>query len=506
MKWICIALLWLGLPFAAWADGMVIPTVAYPAHVTIPDQRALIHFTNGTERLVIETRFTGAGTNFAWVVPFPNEPVIEAATTGLFPTLEYLFRPEIIHHVPRYYIGILFGLGFLYLFWRAQQSVWDGLYVVVVIVLLIILAAALLPALSKTKSMSEGATTSSADVSILDRKLVGIFETTTISARDPAALENWLRDNGFALPTNAAPVIASYVKGGWVFVASKIRRDRPELDTSTPHPLSFTFKTFKPVYPMQLTGLNNPSLTVALYVFGNAGASAPHFKVESCARTRLAHPLLRHWIGDSSVVTKLTATLSPRTMRQDIWLEESSYNSEKKHRLYSQQGALTIALNCGAGFFALCLTILCLLAFAHELERHRAKLLKRTGGAALAGIVLVGLVYLSLPKIDVKVAKGYHGYDIGMNHLALELALENGNWQTVTAARAGLKEIISNPTNAVNYGLKSWDNTIIGGQLREEDSPGNYLLRETNHELQVIVYNLDGSEKISERRYQPTSH
>lgn len=86
---------------------MVVPTIAFPAKVTIPDQRALIHFTNGTERLVIETRFTGSGTNFAWIVPLPSQPVIEEATTGLFPTLQYLFRPQIIHNVSRYYVGIL---------------------------------------------------------------------------------------------------------------------------------------------------------------------------------------------------------------------------------------------------------------------------------------------------------------------------------------------------------------------------------------------------------------
>jgi len=52
--------------------------------VEIPDQRALINFSNGVERLVIETRFTGRGTNFTWVVPLPAKPVIEVATPGLF--------------------------------------------------------------------------------------------------------------------------------------------------------------------------------------------------------------------------------------------------------------------------------------------------------------------------------------------------------------------------------------------------------------------------------------
>src|ERR1017187_10196405 len=115
MRQTLLFLLLLFLPVTALADGMVVPTVAYPAKITIPDQRALICFTNGTERLVIEPPFRGPGTSFAWVVPLPSQPVIEEATTGLFPTLQYLFQPEIVHEVPHYYIGILLALGFVYL-------------------------------------------------------------------------------------------------------------------------------------------------------------------------------------------------------------------------------------------------------------------------------------------------------------------------------------------------------------------------------------------------------
>ena len=294
-------MLLLFLPLAALADGMVIPTVAFPAKITIPDQRALICYTNGTERLVIETRFTGAGTNFAWVVPLPSQPVIEEATTGLFPTLQYLFRPEIVHDVPRYYIGILFALGFAYLIRLAAKSVSNAFTIAVVLLLLVILAALLLPALSAAKTAGMSSETSSQTVSILDRKLVGIFETTTITSHDAKALQTWLSENGFAVPTNAEPVIASYVKDGWVFVATKVRRDKPDNETSTPHPLSFTFKTDKPVYPMRLTGVDNGPLSVELYVFGPSRAKASHFKVESCTRPNIAHPLLHKWVGDSTV-------------------------------------------------------------------------------------------------------------------------------------------------------------------------------------------------------------
>ena len=53
---------WLLLlaPAAALADGMVFHPTAIGSEVRIPDQRALICFSNGIERLVIETRFVGS--------------------------------------------------------------------------------------------------------------------------------------------------------------------------------------------------------------------------------------------------------------------------------------------------------------------------------------------------------------------------------------------------------------------------------------------------------------
>jgi hypothetical protein len=543
------------LPLAALADGMVIPTVAFPAKVTIPDQSALLCFNNGVERLVIETRFTGSGTNFAWVIPLPSQPVIEEATAGLFPTLQFLFRPQIVHEVPHYFLGILalIWLGYILLFVRPSgrmnrldvavcllvvigfnfvwligfdQSGTEGwllglllgnllLFVDLVCVMLLVrfweqfgsltqaviiaflaiqLAASMLPTLGRAKSL--GSISSVETVSILDRKLVGIFETTTISSRDPKTLENWLRDNGFAVPSNAEPIIASYITDNWVFVATKIRRDKSDNETSTPHPLSFTFKTGQPVYPMRLTGLDSQSLTVALYVFSNARVTAPHFKIESCTRPNLVHPLLHQWVGDSAVATKLTATLSPAGMHKDIWLEPSPAFFEKKNRLFSRPGALTIALNWGTGLFAASLLAVCLLAFASE--THLAKLPRQIGVIAFASIIVAGVVYIVLPKIEVRLVKG--GFDSlywREEQVALGIALGDFHWHTTAEARAGLQAIISNPTNAPGYGLKNWDNYFVGGQVREEDSPGNYLLRETNHQLELVTFNRDGGEEIS---------
>jgi hypothetical protein len=503
MKRISLSLLLFFLPVTALADGMVVPTIAYPAKITIPDQRALICFSNGTERLVIETRFTGSGTNFAWVVPLPSQPVIEQATTGLFPTLQYFFRPEIVHGVPRYWLTILVTLGLIYFFRLLvkYESIGCAIFI---FFLLMFLAAFLLPALSPARRKGMASTSSEQNVSILDRKLVGIFETTTIVSQDAKALQTWLSGNGYAVPTNAKPVIASYVKDGWVFVATKVRRDKPASETSTPHPLSFTFKTDKPVYPMKLTGVDNGPVSVELYVFSSSRAKAAHFKVESCTRPNMAHPLLRRWTVGLPVATVLSATFSPSDMRHDVWLQPAPFLVEHRNRLFSRQGALTTALNWGAEFFVVGLIAVCLLAFISE--KYKTKLPRLVGMVVMASVTLVGLSYPCLPKIEVKLVKGYSYSYWRAEQIILRSTWGDENWQTLAQARAGFQELISNPTNAADWYLKNWDNYFVGGQIREEDSPGNYLLRETNNQLQLVFINLDGGEEIADTKDLPQQH
>lgn len=540
MRQILSLFLLLLLPLAALADGIFIPPVAFPAKISIPDQRALICYSNGTERLVIETRFTGSGTNFAWVVPLPSQPIVEEATTGLFPTLQYLFRPQIIHDVPHYYAGILalIGIGYLLCFVRPTgQLKWTdilacicvgagaasashreifnaGSFLFVTVVMLggvvlirigqnsplsvfglmfllfFCLAGLFLPAASRGINPMVSAD----GISILDRKIVGILETTTIGSHDARALQGWLSENGYAIPTNSAPVVAGYVKDGWVFVAMKVRRANAAPDTSTPQPVSFTFRTDKPVYPMRLTGLNDRPLRVDLYIFSAGRTEAPHFKVVSCTRPNIVHPLLHRWTAGLPVANKLTATLSPADMRQDVWLEQTPLVFEHRDRLFSYEGALITAMNWGTGFFGVGLVMFGILAFAGENNKIRFR--QSVGVLTIISTVVVGLSYLCVPKIEVKLVSRFPYYNSGEEQFTLRMALDDLNWQTSAEARAGLREIVSNPTNAASYDLKNWDNNFVGGQIHEEDSPGNYLLRETNGQLQFVAFDANGAEAI----------
>jgi hypothetical protein len=119
----------------------------------------------------------------------------------------------------------------------------------------------------------------------------------------------------------------------------------------------------------------------------------------------------------------------------------------------------------------------------------------------VASIILAGLFYLSLPKTEVKLVKGYFYNYMKEEQLALRIAWGDGGWQTVAEARAGLQETISNPTNAVVYGLKGWDNYLAGGQIREEDSPGNFTFRENGNQIEFITYDAQGAEHVQQEKW-----
>jgi hypothetical protein len=96
---ISLALILMPFHNPARADGKIFAR-AVSTSVTTPDQRALLHFSNGVERLVIDTSFKSAGTNFAWVVPLPSPPKIERVSSDFFDSLNRSFQPVVIYKFP----------------------------------------------------------------------------------------------------------------------------------------------------------------------------------------------------------------------------------------------------------------------------------------------------------------------------------------------------------------------------------------------------------------------
>lgn len=538
----------LVLPPSARGDGKVFPPQAFPAEVRIPDQSAILIWSNGVERLVIETRFKGKGTNFAWVVPLPSVPVIEPATTGVFTTLRHIFRPEIRHALDPIWAGALFlgALLWLLLTVRAHQPglvldvitcalaavgagvatrSWlvalgilgpalfatyqsrrgrEPIYTIPLTVGLVgVVAAMLLPALAKSGA---GATTVSpaAAIEVLDQRRVGVYETTTVAARDPAALPRWLETNGFSLTAGSRPVIEQYAREGWVFVAAKAQRDVLEGGPSALHPLSFTFVTTNPIYPLRLTAVGSDRVSIDLYVFGPGRAAARGFQATDCQRPAwpsrdgrgrasdqmpIRHPAMAAWAAHTAVATKLSGSLDTADMRQDSVISWQEFQPART-RLYSTHGAWVFGLNWGVPMAA---AILLVGAARNRIQKQRAPVAGHVALAALIlGAAITGGVALSRPHISVRLAR--HPAARSMLNIRLLAAETENQLGTNQPTLANVRQAIARALS----GSSDWkpENVILGGTIREEDSPGNFILRETSEGVQLLEYGWWGEEDV----------
>lgn len=213
----------------------------------------------------------------------------------------------------------------------------------------------------------------------------------------------------------------------------------------------------------------------------------------------IVHPLLRKWVDGSPVATKLTATLSPAQMRQDVWINWIPF-WEKKNHLFSQSGAEIIALNWGSGFFAVGLIIG---FFLFAAETHKPKLPRFVGIVLATSLSLTGLIYLSLPKIEVRLVRGNPGTESQITLLYISEWLDDTNPVVLADVRSEAKRLLSNPTNDIQWvryaspALKAGNNNLLGGHIHEEDSPGNYTLCETSDgRLKFVTYDAAGAEHV----------
>ena len=77
--------------------------------------------------------------------------------------------------------------------------------------------------------------------------------------------------------------------------------------------------------------------------------------------------------------------------------------------------------------------------------------------------------------------------------------LEEGTNFTIAAARAHLAELASSLSAqdwSHRFGRDPMANLLLGGSIREEDSPGNYTLRETEAGIGFITYDAQGAEHV----------
>jgi Uncharacterized protein conserved in bacteria (DUF2330) len=479
------------LASVCFADGIVLPRVVDPGAVRIPDQEALISYVNGVETLAIETRFKGEGSEFAWIVPTPSRPEVSAGTLGTFPSLRALFAPRLKDLTGGAVLviviaGLLLVLVLDLLFWRkpARLAQWLALLGV-----LVFAGALFTPRLGSSRGLTAGIEPPRS-VRVHERKIVGAYDVAVLGSQDGGELTRWLNENGFATPAAIRPVVDQYVKEGWSFVASRLRRDESGEALMTPHPLVLRFAAMAPVYPMRLTAQGmGESLALDLYVFGSGTASAQGMsQVCSAEVQRPGHrpgkggwPLVRDpenavEVSHSAIAaltagamhaTKLSGSFKPLRMAQDLAISIGQPGTKNSYVVSHEDAVLaSVAAFLASSFLA----GLVLLVKHHSVVTgaRRVRLLGAVGGVGLAG---AGAVMAWMPRVDT--VPGRHAYFGSMIVRDAVYRLTYGDEReglkkvaSLDEARARLRERLS--TEAARYWRVN--------DLKEGDGPGEYRL------------------------------
>ncbi len=154
----------------------------------ITDERMLLSASTTQSTLYDQIQYAGNPTSFAWVLPIHGTVDVGLSADVLFDSIDALTATQIVPPVPN--CSPPPGCGG---FSANTSSGASGP------------AAGSPPAVTVTKAEN-----------------VGPYATVQLHSTDSSALDNWLAQNGFAVPADVVPVINEYVTEGFDFLAMKL--------------------------------------------------------------------------------------------------------------------------------------------------------------------------------------------------------------------------------------------------------------------------------------------
>jgi hypothetical protein len=480
-----------------------------PSAANMPDQRAILAYSNGIETLAIQTRFEGNPAEFAWVVPLPAVPKVTACSHGTFKTMPSLMARRVHANVPAIWIGVLVLVAAMVVMYHCRSRFYAAL---ICLLLLFGGAVILMPALGKARASAVATAEPSLEVRTEE---VGNYEVNILSSKSADELVGWLTDHGFDVGERAKAAIAAYAKDGWVFAASRASRSKIEAGggTITPHALTFEFPTPVPVYPMRLTGANNTGpLEVSLYAFGTGTASAPGWTLKHSDVCELGTPhsapdLRRSWPTSKVVVTHaglgsvlashadgplhathLARVFKPSDMDEDVVIRFGD-PIKYQDQVWSPEAAFNEAANYGvAAMLVLWFIAIGVREAVPAVRTHRV-------WAACTGIpcLIIMTMYLSTPRSESLTSFRRD------QRLAEDLYMQAYEAMEAPTVGPDVQTAVNDmQSEQVHRLVKSWLDrygyTDESQRPRVEDSPGNYVVERADGKWVIRVIDLMGQE------------
>jgi len=221
---IFVPLIVLLLTAGLYADGCFVWSKG--ADLNEPTQKAIIYWKKGKEIMVLQVKYEGAAEDFAWIVPLPAKPKVSAIDADKSPFAEISLYTQLRRR------------------WGYRGK--------------------------------DAGAEAEAKVTVLERKIVGVYDIAILAASDAGALGEWLNNNGYAFPEKRKDVLAHYTKKKWVYVAMRIDRKALESDevkklkSGELQPIRFTFAAKEMVYPLKISSVNAGKTEVLLYLLADA--------------------------------------------------------------------------------------------------------------------------------------------------------------------------------------------------------------------------------------------
>ncbi|WP_433935373.1 DUF2330 domain-containing protein [Sorangium cellulosum] len=186
---------------------------------------------DGSVTMVTQIQYAGAAPDFAWVIPLAEVPA--ADSLAVFPQLALTA------------LDAATGPQFQ---WPDDPSCYP-------------------PVFDGAGPTAGGGGVDDGGVTVHLREEVGPYDVAVIESTDPAALVDWLRDNGFRVNDAMAPYIRIYTSEGMKFLALRLQ---PDAEVSDIQPFRFTLPSGSPSIPIRLTAIAaEPEMGITVMILGD---------------------------------------------------------------------------------------------------------------------------------------------------------------------------------------------------------------------------------------------
>ncbi|MGW8728953.1 DUF2330 domain-containing protein [Streptomyces sp. NPDC055808] len=217
-------------PAYACGCGAMVPQSG--RKLSVRQETSVVRWDGHGEQIVMRLTVDGNAPRAAWIMPVPSRATVKLGDRALFDQVAELSEP--VHRTRSY-------------FWPRDGD-WP---------------------FAKNRAVADGTPRAGAKppVEVVGRERLGPFDVARLTASDPTALRDWLARNGFQLPPALATELRPYVERKWEYVAIRLAPDRAGQTLGGPlDPLSLSFASDRPVYPMRLSRLAKTPQTLNLYV------------------------------------------------------------------------------------------------------------------------------------------------------------------------------------------------------------------------------------------------